>query len=54
MKKIFDRHKIHEYWQNMYHSVHRKISRGAEFIRNMVPWGKGGHGTRDKNHKKSQ
>lgn len=52
MKRIFDRHKMREYLQNMYHSAHNKISRGAEFIRNMVPWGRGGYGTRDKNHKK--
>lgn len=51
MKKFFDRHKMREYLQNMYHSAHNKISRGAEFIRNMVPWGRG-ENWRRKEHKK--
>ena len=52
MKRIFDRHKIREYWQTMYHSVHSKLSRGAEYLRNMMPMDRGAHGRRDKDHKK--
>lgn len=53
MKRIFDRHKIHEYWQHMYHSVHKKLARGAEFIARIIPWGRGDHWRR-KDHKKQQ
>jgi hypothetical protein len=52
MKKFFDRHQMREYWQRMYQSAHNKISRGAEFLRNMIPTGRGAHGRRDKDHKK--
>jgi hypothetical protein len=56
MKKIFDRHKIHEYWQRACHSVHNKIARGAELISRMLPWGRGDHWRRkdQHNHKKSK
>jgi hypothetical protein len=41
MKKIFDRHKIKEYWQRVYQSTHNKISRGASYISAIIPWARG-------------
>lgn len=51
MKKIFDRHAIREYWQKMYNSAHNKISRGAEFINKIIPWGRGDTWRRKENKK---
>ncbi len=53
MKRIFDRQQMREYWQKVYHSLHHKMSRGAEYITRTISWARGDNWRRnDKNNKK--